>query len=136
MTAWNRNQVTTGKRVPADQLSDTGRLLTERKVRLSWYSVSRLVDSRFGYLSASALNTSCPSTLAMVAPRQWCTPAPKATWGLGHRVMSKVSGSSNLLGSRLAEGVNQRKLCSFLSFFPLIYTSLVAIRWIDFTGGS
>ena len=37
-------------------------------------------------------------------PRQKWAPNPKARWGLGERVMSKVSGSSKTLASRLADG--------------------------------
>ena len=52
---------------------------------------------------------------ARLAPRQkWGPPAPKAMWGLGSRVMSKVWGSSKTASSRLAETWKKTTLLSSL----------------------
>src|SRR5205085_8677836 len=54
--------------------------------------------------SVSARNSCSISSLARWRPRQKCgPPPPKPRCGLGSRVMSNVSGSSNTDSSRLAE---------------------------------
>ena len=52
--------------------------------------------------SSSSKNTRA-SRRASFAPRQKCSPKPKATWGLGSRRRSKRSASGNTSSSRFAE---------------------------------
>ena len=57
-----------------------------------------------GMRASSRSNMTLSSSRASWLPRQKWAPKPKATCGLGLRVMSKVSGSSNTVSSRLADG--------------------------------
>src|SRR5262245_14657418 len=114
----------------------TGSDLRVRIWMLGWYSSRSASRWNAGNRSASARNTSWPSSRARVTPRQKWMPAPNATWGFGLRPTSKRSGSGNAAGSRFADAIAQRSRSSLRITFPPSGTSSVAMRWVDFTGGS